>query len=195
MKKRVFIIHGWEGHPHEGWYPWFKQELEKKNFLVSLPQMPNTDEPNIKAWVSYMGNLVGEPNENTYFVGHSIGCQAILRYLEKLEDKKIGGVVFVAGWFKLTKEALLDEESKEIAKPWLEIPIDFEKIKESTNKFVAIFSDDDHFVPLSQKDVFKEKLGAKIIIEKGKKHMTEATGIKELKSALDSVLELANYSK
>jgi hypothetical protein len=27
--KRVFIIHGWEGYPEEGWFPWLKKELEK----------------------------------------------------------------------------------------------------------------------------------------------------------------------
>ena len=33
-------------------------------------------------------------DENTYFVGHSIGCQAIMRYLESVDVKKIGGVLF-----------------------------------------------------------------------------------------------------
>ena len=28
--KRAFIIHGWGGHPEERWYPWAKNELEKK---------------------------------------------------------------------------------------------------------------------------------------------------------------------
>ena len=28
--KRAFIIHGWDGYPAEGWFPWLKRELEKK---------------------------------------------------------------------------------------------------------------------------------------------------------------------
>ena len=28
--KRVFIIHGWEGHPENAWFPWLKKELEQK---------------------------------------------------------------------------------------------------------------------------------------------------------------------
>ena len=29
--KRVFIIHGWDGYPEEGWFPWLKEELEKED--------------------------------------------------------------------------------------------------------------------------------------------------------------------
>ena len=25
--KRVFIVHGWGGHPDEGWFPWLSSEL------------------------------------------------------------------------------------------------------------------------------------------------------------------------
>ena len=28
--QRVFIIHGWDGYPEEGWFPWLKKELEAK---------------------------------------------------------------------------------------------------------------------------------------------------------------------
>jgi len=190
MIKRVFIIHGWDGKPEQGWYPWLKRELEKREFTVFLPEMPKPQEPEIENWVSFLENLVGKPDENAYFIGHSIGCQTILRYLERLENKKVGGAIFVAGWFNLSPEATPDEESKIIAKPWIETPINFEKIKETTDKFIAIFSDNDPWVPFSEKDIFKEKLNAKIIIEKSKGHICEDDNIQELKSILDSVLEI-----
>lgn len=124
MQKRAFIIHGWDGYPEEGWFPWLKKELEKKGFVVSVPAMPEPGEPNIEAWVSHLAHIVGNVDENTFFVGHSIGCQAILRYLETLpENIKVGGAVFVAGFFTLTN--VDSSEEKEIAKPWLETPIDF----------------------------------------------------------------------
>jgi len=185
--KRVFIIHGWGGYPEEGWYPWLKKELGKNGFEVFVPVMPNTDEPKIEEWVDFLMNLVGEPDENTYFVGHSIGCQTILRYLEKLENKKIGGAIFVAGWFNLSD--LETEEEKIIGKPWIETPIDFNKIRMTTNNFVAIFSDDDPVVPLKEnKKMFSEKFNAKIIIEQNKGHFSEEDGIKELPIVLDSIL-------
>ncbi len=196
MKKRVFIIHGWGGYPEEGWFPWLKKELEKNGFKVFVPAMPNTDEPKIDEWVNFIADLVKEPDENTYFIGHSIGAQAILRYLERLDNKKIGGAIFVAGWFHLSEFTFKEEPSKEeegriIAKPWLETPINFEKVKKTTNNFVAIFSDSDPYVPIEDKNIFEEKLGAEIIIEHTKGHFSGSDGIYDLPIVLDSLLKMS----
>lgn len=186
--KRVFIIHGWGGHPNEHWSPWLKRELEKRGFSVETPQMPDTDNPSIEQWVPFLAKLVGKPDKETYFIGHSIGCQTIMRYLEKIKEP-VGGVVFVAGWVKL--KGLETPEEEHIAKPWLEAPIDFGKIKRAAKNFVAFFSDDDPFVPLDDTKVFKEKLGAKIIVEKNKGHYTMETKISEVPAVLQAILEIS----
>lgn len=114
--KRVFIIHGWDFNPKMNWYPWLKKELEKKGYSVTVPAMPKTSEPEISAWVSNLKKVVGKLDEETYLVGHSIGCQAILRFLERENYKgKLKKVVFVAGWFRLAN--LEDESVEEIARP------------------------------------------------------------------------------
>ncbi len=192
MQKRVFIIHGWDGHPEEGIFPWLKSELQNRGFLVFNPLMPDPLRPRIETWVSFLKSQVGAPNENTFLFGHSIGAQTILRYLESLpEDSKIGGAVFLAGWTHLTDEAYETEEDEKIAKPWLETPLDWTKIKSHSNKFIGIFSDDDPLVPISDAAVFKDNLAAEIIIEHGKGHFSGSSGIKELLSALESVLEIS----
>ena len=196
MVKRVFIIHGWEGSPGEGWYPWLKKELEKKGFEVYVPEMPNTEHPKIDEWTSKIKEIIPNPDENTFFVGHSIGGQAILRYLEKLQDDvKIGGVIFVSGWFDLTefsytKEPEYEEESRRITKPWIKSPINFDKIREHSGNFVAIFSDNDPYVLLSNKEIFEKNLGAKIIIEKNKGHFREEDNIKELPIVIEELLKM-----
>jgi len=189
--KRVFIVHGWGGFPEEGWFPWLKRNLEKNGFQVQVPAMPEPAYPKIEPWVSHLSKIVGAVDENTFFVGHSIGCQTILRYLESLPaDKKVGGAVFVAGWFTLMN--LKTDEEKEIAKPWLETPIDFEKVKHHTKKFFAVFSDDDEVVPQENKKLFEERLGAKTAIEHKKGHFSGSDGVTELPSALKAVLEFAS---
>jgi len=188
MQKRVFIVHGWGGYPEEGWFPWLKQELETKGFSVLIPAMPDSENPIIEKWVSYLADIVKKPDEQTYFVGHSIGCQTILRYLEKLGDKKAGGAVFVAGWFNLTG---LSNEEQNIVRGWLETPIDFNKVRQTTNNFVAIFSTNDPWVSLTEQNIFKDKLRAKIIIEENKKHFSGEDGVNKLQNALGSILEIA----
>ena len=188
MQKRVFIIHGWDGSPQNCWFPWLKNKLEEKGFVVQVLSMPHPVNPTIVDWVNYLADAVGKADKNTYLVGHSIGCQTILRYIAQLQ-KPVGGVVCVAGFFRLLH--LVTDEEKEIAKPWLETQMDFEKIKESTNRIIAIFSDDDPDVDLGDKELFEKYLGAKTIVEHQKGHFSDDAGIKELPSALESVLEIA----
>jgi len=174
MTKRVFIIHGWGADSESNWFPWIKKELESKGFEVHTPAMPNTDFPVIKEWISALKKAVGKPDKETYFIGHSIGCQTIIRYLEK-ENIKVGGVLFVAGFINSNGRALatLSVEDKEVIEPWLTTPIDFDKVKSSANKIVSIFSDDDQFVPLDDNKIFKDKLNSKIIILKNKGHILD----------------------
>ncbi len=190
MNKRIFIIHGWDGYPEEGWFPWLKTELEENGFQVQVPSMPEPSEPKIESWVPYLNKVVGDVDENTYFVGHSIGCQTILRYLESLSaDKKVGGAVFVAGW--LNSPNLETKEEKRIAKPWIEIPIDFGKVKNHSQKFFAIFSEDDTVIPINNRELFEQKLEAKTIMKNGYGHFGESDSVVELPSALEAVLEIS----
>jgi len=192
MQKRVFVIHGWEGYPEKGWYPWLKGELTKEGFWVDVPEMSETDAPIIEKWVGLLAEKVGKADENLVLVGHSIGCQTIWRYLETLaEGEKIAGAVMVAPWTRLKPAALEDEESSAVAKPWLETPIDWEKVKKHCPKFVVILSNDDPYVYLGDRKFFKEKLGAKVIVEHNMKHFSGEDGINELPVARDAVLEIS----
>ena len=188
--KKAYIIHGWGGYPNECWFPWLKQKLEKQGFKVSVPKMPNTDEPKIEVWVPFLKNLVKTPDEETYLIGHSIGCQTILRYLESLpENTKINKAVLVAGFVHLTEKVTKNQEEKDIAKPWLETPINFKKINSHVNKITAIFSNNDPYVPLSDSKIFKEKLNAEIIVLNNKGHIGREDNVKELPEALNAILK------
>ncbi|MDP2598322.1 MAG: alpha/beta hydrolase [Candidatus Liptonbacteria bacterium] len=187
---QVYIIHGWEGSPKEPMLRWLKSSLEKKSYGVAVPAMPNPGVPKIKAWVGKLAKTVS-PDRNTILVGHSIGCQAILRYLQALPPgKKIRGVVLIAPWMKLAEETMEEEgeEVMDIARPWLETPIDFKKIKKRAGRIVAIFSDNDYYVPLDQKAFFKKRLGAKVIMERNKGHFAVRDGTKKLPSALRAII-------
>lgn len=192
MPKRVFILHGWDGYPEEGWFPWLKKELEAKGFEVHVPALPEASGPRIKNWVPALAQAVGEADDQTYFVGHSMGCQTIARYLESLpENIKVGGVIFVAGFFTRLTNLEDDDEVRDIAREWLETPLDLIKVKSHVAKGVAIFSDDDPYVSLDNQERIRNELGFEIIIQSGKRHFSGETGTVELPIALESLVRTA----
>jgi len=148
--KRVIIVHQWMVGADGDWRPWLKGELEKPGYEVLVPEMPDIDAPIIKKWVGKLAEIVGTPDSDTYFVGHSIGCQTIIRYLETI-NTPIGGAVFVAGWFNLKN--LESQEEIEIAKPWIETFIDLAKVKSILPKATLIISDNDLFDCLEENKV------------------------------------------
>jgi len=169
--KRVIFAHRWSGGPLDDWRPWLRNELEQRGYEVISPEMPDTDVPVIEKWIGKLREVVGTPDADTYFVGHSIGCQAILRYLETI-DTPVGGAVFVAGWFDLKN--LEDEEVKKIAKPWIETPIDASKIEKVLPKSILIISEDD---PYDSYDLNVKKfteLGSRVVVLPHAGHITEA---------------------
>ncbi|MEK6792630.1 MAG: alpha/beta hydrolase [Nanoarchaeota archaeon] len=173
--KKAIIIHRWDGKPDSDWYQSVSESLKEKEFQVEVPEMPNTAEPEIIAWINKLKEIVPKPNIETYFIGHSIGCQTILRYLESLKGAvQVGKIVLVAPFFTL--QNIEDRESERIVKPWLETRIDFEKVKIHLSTLTTIFSDNDPFVSLSDKEIFKSLLGAKVIVEHDKGHFTKDDG-------------------
>ena len=186
---KIYIVHCWDGTKDDGWYPWLDDKISNENNEVIRFNMPNTAHPKIEEWVAELDKQVNDLGEKTYFVGHSIGCQTIMRYLERKNIDRIGGMLFVAPWLDLLPEAINDDESFNVAYPWIHTPIDFEKIKRITNKITCIFSNNDYFVSLTQQDVFK-KLNAKIVIVNDKGHISADDGVEELDEIYDELLKM-----
>lgn len=184
---RGFIVHGWGGTPRGDWIPWLASKLTSKGYEIITPEMPDTDNPKIDPWVNKLTEVVGNPRVDDVFVGHSVGCQTILRFFETLENgKRVAKVIFVAPWMKLAN--LSGEEEWEIAKLWLETPIDFNKVKTKANTFIALFSDNDQWAPLEENvEIFREKLSPKKVILKNKGHFDESNGVTELPEILEYI--------
>lgn len=191
--KRLFVVHGWDGTPKDGWFPWLKREAEKGGFKVFIPQLPEAGSPRIYNWVPALAAAVGNADEETYFVGHSMGCQTIARYLELLpEGVSVGGAVFVGGFFKHLTGLEDDEDVQKTDTHWLEAPLDLAKVKVHLRKSVAIFSDDDPWVPFDNQGDFRDKIGSEIVIVHGKGHFSgERDGITELPIVKEKLLQIS----
>ncbi len=188
--KKVILVHGWEGSMKDGWFPWLIDELKKRDMVVIPVDMKNPD-PTISEWVSQLREEAGEINEETIFVGHSIGCQTIMRFLVE-QDKRIAGAVFVAGWFDLVN--LENAEVENEARPWIETPINFEKLKHVIGSVTVFLGDNDEWVKVKEtKKEFEEKLDAGVTIIPNAAHITEDSGFGPVPFVLEAIEKLWSH--
>jgi predicted alpha/beta hydrolase family esterase len=156
--------------------------------------MPNTDRPVIAAWVAFIAGLVKEPDAQTVLVGHSIGGQAVLRYLERLgaAGKSVGRTVIVASGFPSGlshEEANAIAEGDEVLIPWLTVGVDPKLVKAAAGTCTVILSDDDPYIDVGRAEAeFRAAVDPRIVIEHSKGHMNDENGLTELPSALQAVI-------
>lgn len=123
--------------------------------------------------VGHLKKVLPAQSENVFIVGHSVGNQAILRYLSEIDDNvvgKYGGVLHVAGWFFVDKE-----KEWPTLLPWL-APFDTDRASKRANNFHLVISDNDQFTSDYQgtKKAFEDHVGAKVQVIPGAKHFNEA---------------------
>jgi uncharacterized protein len=194
MPERAFIIHGYLGYPEEAWLPWLKVELEKRGYEVSLPAMPHPDRPTIGEWIGFIAKLVGKPDGKTVMIAHSLGCQAVLRYLETLGEagESVKKTVIVAGRFPVAmppEEADKRAGEDDVLRPWFTTRVDPAKVKKAAGQITVILSDNDPYITFERaKASWPASLNAKIVVEHGKGHFNEDDRINELPSALEAVI-------
>lgn len=95
---KVYIVHGYGGLPDKHWFPYLKLELSRFGVECHCLEMPETETPRSEQWLSYMQQYV-ELNEQTIFIGHSLGCLAILNFLARFYEQP-KAAIFVSGFYQ-----------------------------------------------------------------------------------------------
>src|SRR3989338_5798969 len=104
----------------------------------------------------------------------------ILRFIEVAKiDVKVGGVVMVAGFSESIGYQEIDN--------FFQTPLDYQKVKNSAQQFVAINSDNDHYVPLAQAEILRDKLGAELVVLKSAGHLNDKAGFYQLPILLEKL--------
>ena len=180
-QKKVIFVQGYGDYSDGVWPGWLEKELKKVGFDYLSIEIPDPMFPDIQEWLRAMRRAEIIVDENTYFVGHSLGCMTIVRYLAGLDKKvKAGGCVFVAGFCEFPNFPLIGD--------FCALPLDWEQVKKRAREFFVVLSDNDTMVSVSSGQEFAKKLGAEVIIEKKKGHFK--TDVKEIPSVLNAILEM-----
>src|SRR5258707_431567 len=93
--KNVVILHGTGETKESFWFPWLTKQLEKKGYHVSIPQLPNTDHPDLANWLPVALQETYTPE--TVLIGHSAGGPLQLSVLENI-NVKIKQAIVVSGY-------------------------------------------------------------------------------------------------
>jgi predicted alpha/beta hydrolase family esterase len=166
-RARLLVVHRWGARPEDVWYPWLRRELSKVRpppfDEIRVPAFPTPDAPAIDAWIATIGRALGQPTpalERTVLVGHSVGCQAILRWLATLpRGARVRGVVLVAAWWSV------DAPWPEI-EPWIDTPFDETRARECARRVEVLLGTADPFVADQEASaaLFRERLDARVTI-------------------------------
>ena len=202
-QKTVVIVHGWTGSARKEWLPWLADELRSRGYRVVVPNMPVAYVPIPSVWTAYLRHAVGRVDQDTYFVGHSVGCQAIMRMMAR-RSRPCGGAVFVAGWFvagdflkKLPPRSLfrrldaaLGPLFRVFVRRW-EMPFAYGRLRSNVPKSVAIFSANDWFVDADANiPLFRDRVGAETVVVPGTGHFTARDVYREFTMLLRTILDV-----
>lgn len=130
--KNAIILHGGYSSPNHYWYPSIKQFLVKNGYDVWLPQLPDSNNPNLTNWLPFVLEN-GSFNENTILICHSLGSTLALSILEKLQTP-IFCAILVAGFSK---------PRGNFQEPVLQKKYDWKKIKANVQDLIFINSKND----------------------------------------------------
>ena len=170
--RNVFIFHGTEGHPKENWFPWLKEELEQKGMQVHVPQFPSPPvvAAKISEWFDVLDGYREFINEDTIFVGHSLGGLFTLRVLETL-NHKIKETFLVAAPIGVEPILYYDRDFA-----FSGFDFNWEKIRNSSYHFTVFHSDDDPYVDMENGSQLARHLGIDLSFIPNSGHFNEKAG-------------------
>ncbi len=178
-KSKIIIIHGFGGYAEKNWFPWLKQELETKGFEVFVPNLPNSDQPDLAAWVAELEKLPLKESEPVMIVAHSLGAPTACKYISQA-NLKVRKLILVAptfksGDFSYLKEQDFTEDDIAILENFGEAGLNFSKIKNQIQETSIFLSEDDPLIPLRAQADYTE-LKPNVTIFKNKGHFSKNHG-------------------
>jgi len=157
---KVILLHGKDKSPKDIWYPWIKQECDRRGIVCSVPDLPGGSHPKLVQWLAAIDSE--HPEADTVLVGHSRGGMAILRWLEH-PNRQVNKAILVAA----NSATIEDQEKGDFYTPG---PYKFELIKSNCKDFVLFHSKDDPWVPYEAAVQNAKGLGGRLIMYEDKGH-------------------------
>lgn len=183
----IYVIHGYTSSNQAEWFPWLKEQFKNSNVKIDIPNMPDSENPHLEPWIKHLRKNILHIDENTIFIGHSLGCVTALRYiLEK--NIKIKGAILVSGFINENPMA----EQTEGLQEFVNESLDIKKIKNLIQSRIVITAKDDDIVPTEATQKLAKELDANLIILSSGKHFIARDGYTDFPFLLNEIQKLIN---
>ena len=167
--KNALILHGTNGNSKENWFDWLRIALQKQNWNVWVPDLPQSQKPNIERYTAYiLNNKEWRFDSESIIIGHSSGAVAALGLLERLPSETKINACYLVGVFR-------DNLGWDSLSELFIRPLDYAAIQKKAKQFVVIHSDNDPYCPLEGAKYVGKALHGSMHILKGQKHFSIGT--------------------
>jgi hypothetical protein len=160
--KNALILHGTDATPEANWFPWLKNELEQRKYKVNVPQLPKANRPNLQRYNEFLLSRYSF-NKDTVIIGHSSGSVAALGLLQALPSETKVKLSVLTGVF-------CNDLGWDVLSELFEKPFDYKKIKQQSQKFIVLHSDNDQHIPLDQARYVCDRLEGDMRVLEGMGH-------------------------
>lgn len=177
----VYIVHGYGAAPDSHWFPWLKQRLEQAGATVTVVELPSSSAPQPDQWLRALQQQIPHPDARSWFVTHSLGSIALLRYLADRKDlSTVGGYVLVSGFNeKLSNIPQIDS--------FIRPDLDYRKLIGLTHNRIVIAAENDRVVPHGISQRLAERLEARFVSLPEGGHFLEDDGFKRFPQVLEAL--------
>lgn len=168
--RTVFIFHGTGGSPEGNWFPWLKGELEKKGQRVIIPRFPTPEGQSLEAWFKILDQYQKEINEDTIFIGHSLGGIFLLKELERL-GQSIQAAFLVSTPIGVKPIKYYDSDYS-----FAGYNFDWQKIEKKAQSFTVYQSDNDPYLCFENGEKLAKQLGVELTFIPKAGHLNAESG-------------------
>jgi len=187
---QVLICHAYNTLPSDNWYEWFAELLKSRGYDAKVLQLPNPSAPSEEKWVESI--RAAHTNDLVRFVGHSLGCRAVLAYLNQY-NKSVESVALVA--CPMFWDGVVD--TRPPLKAYVDgmQELDFEKLKNLVNRYDLFHDSTDDLLPMRNVEYLKKMLADKAVVHTSDKYgHFDVPEIPELTELFPSVEQIGDSS-
>ena len=178
------LVHGSFGSPFVNWFPYLRNEIEKRNFIVYTPDFPTgVGYQNYTNWERVLESYVNANviNENTVIYAHSIAPIFVCHFLVS-HHIKVKRLVFICGFNNYLE---INEEYDEVNHTMYFDNL--EDVKKFADEIICFYSKNDPYVEYAVEKKFADTISTKQIVIEDGGHLNSESGYTEFKELLEYI--------